>query len=343
MAENYELMRQRKLFSAAVPEDLGGGGASHSDICEVVRELAHYDGSTALAFSMHSHLLAALIWRHHRSLTPPSEPVLRRIAAEELVLVSTGGSDWLDGSGVAVKVGDGYLYTGRKIFSSGSPAGNLLLTTGVYDDPEEGPTVIHFAVNLKGEGVTILDDWDTLGMRGTGSNSISLENVFVPEGGVSLRRPKGKWHPFFDVISPIAMPLIMSAYVGIAEAARNTAISQAAKKKDDPLVQEMVGELDTELLGAQSALRRMIDIAAADSKPSVDKSNLIFQYKTIAVNGAIKTVEKEIAVVGGSAYFRELGLERCFRDVQAARFHPFQERKQYVFSGRVALGLDPVE
>ena len=331
VAENYELMRQRKLFSAAVPEDLGGGGASHSDICAVIRELAHYDGSTALAFAMHSHLLATLIWRHQRSLTPPSEPVLRRIAAEELVLVSTGGSDWLDGSGVAVKVEDGYLYTGRKIFSSGSPAGNLLLTTGVYDDPEEGPTVIHFAVNLKGEGVTILDDWDTLGMRGTGSNSISLENVFVPEAGISLRRPKGKWHPFFDVISPIAMPLIMSAYVGIAEAARNTAISQAAKKKDDPLVQEMVGELDTELLGAQSALRRMIDIAAADSKPGVDKSNLIFQYKTIAVNGAIKTVEKAIAVVGGSAYFRQLGLERCFRDVQAARFHPLQERKQYVF------------
>ncbi len=87
----------------------------------------------------------------------------------------------------------------------------------------------------------------------------------------------------------------------------------------------------------------MIDIAAADSKPSVDNSNLIYQYKTIAVKGAIQTVDKAIAVVGGSAYFRGTGVERCFRDIQAARFHPFQERKQYVFSGRVALGLDPVE
>ena len=343
VAESYELMRQRKLFSARVPEELGGGGASHSDICAVIRELAHYDGSTALAFSMHSHLLATLVWRHQRNLTPPSEPVLRRIAAEELVLVSTGGSDWLDGSGVAVKEEGGYLYSGRKVFSSGSPAGHLLLTTGVYDDPEEGPTVLHFAVNLRGEGVSILDDWNTLGMRGTGSNSVSIENVFVPEAGISLRRPKGKWHPFFDVISPIAWPLVMSAYIGIAEAAREIAVSQAAKKKDDPLVQEMVGEMDTELLGAQSALQCMIDIAAADSKPSVDNSNLIYQYKTIAVKGAIQTVDKAIAAVGGAAYFRNLGLERCFRDVQAARFHPFQERKQYVFSGRVALGLDPVE
>ena len=52
VAENYELMRQRKLFSAAVPEELGGGGAVHSNICAVIRELAHYDGSTALCFSI---------------------------------------------------------------------------------------------------------------------------------------------------------------------------------------------------------------------------------------------------------------------------------------------------
>ena len=69
---------------------------------------------------------------------------------------------------------------------------------------------------------------------------------------------------------------------------------------------------------------------------------MIYQHKTIAVKAAIQTVEKAMSVAGGSAYFRKSGLERCFRDVQAARFHPFQERKQYVFSGRIALGLEPV-
>ena len=134
----------------------------------------------------------------------------------------------------------------------------------------------------------------------------------------------------------------MSAYVGVAEAARDIALTQATKKKDDILIQEMVGELDTELLAAQCALQCMIDMTAADSQPSLDKSNLIYQYKTIVVKAVTQTVDKAISVTGGSAYFRNLGLERCFRDVQAARFHPFQERKQYVFSGRIALGLDPV-
>jgi alkylation response protein AidB-like acyl-CoA dehydrogenase len=326
-----------------VPAGLGGGGASHAETCEVIRELARGDGSTALAFSMHSHLLAVLVWRHRHNLTPSSEPVLRRIAAEELVLVSTGGSDWLESSGVAVKEGDSFKVSGRKIFCSGSPAGDLLLTTAVYHEHQDGPMVLHFAVNLKGEGVTILNDWRTMGMRGTGSNSIVLDGVRVPEGAITLQRPQGVWHRFFDIISPPVWPLVMSAYVGVAEQAREIAIGQAARKKDDLIVQELVGEMDTELLTAQSALQGMIDLAAGDVQPNLDNSNLTYRYKTIVARGAIRTVEKAMEVTGGASFFRDLGLERCFRDVQGARFHPFQERRQYQFSGRIALGLESVE
>src|SRR6185436_15050058 len=146
-------------------------------------------------YSMHSHLLQATIWRHRHNATPSAEPLLRRIAAEELVLVSSGGSDWLDGSGTLEKVEGGYRFSGRKIFGSGSPAGDLLLTTGVYQDPVDGPVVMHFGVSLHDPGVQILDNWRTLGMRGTGSNDILITDVFVPEGGISVRRPQGTWHP----------------------------------------------------------------------------------------------------------------------------------------------------
>jgi acyl-CoA dehydrogenase len=343
VTENFAAMRQHRLFSAAVPTELGGGGASHTETCAVIRELACYDGSTALAFSMHSHLLAALVWNHRHNMSPPTEPVLRRIASEELVLVTSGGSDWLNGSGTAVKEEGGYRVSGRKVFGSGSPAGDLFLTTAVYNDPEGGPTVFHLAVDLKGEGVTVLDDWRTLGMRGTGSNGIVLDGVLVPESRVSVRRPQGKWHRFFDVVTPLVWPLVMSAYVGVAECARDIALSQASRKKDDPIVQELVGEMDTELLAAQSALQNMVELAATDYEPGLPNSNLVNRYKTITTRGAIRTVEKAMEVVGGSSFFRDLGLERCFRDVQGARFHPFQERRQYLFSGRVALGVDPAQ
>ena len=58
VADNYAVLKQYKVFSAGVPVELGGGGASHAELCALLRELAHACGSTALALSMHTHLLA---------------------------------------------------------------------------------------------------------------------------------------------------------------------------------------------------------------------------------------------------------------------------------------------
>src|SRR5205814_3717639 len=127
---------------------LGGGGASHPELCGMLNEIARHCSSSALALSMHTHLLAGVVWRYKHGAAAV-EPLLRRIAKEELVLVSSGGSDWLDGSGKAEKVDGGFRITARKIFSSGSPSGELLMTTAVYDDPKDGATVLHFPVPMK--------------------------------------------------------------------------------------------------------------------------------------------------------------------------------------------------
>ena len=337
--ENYAEMRAARLFSAAVPSELGGGGASFAEIAAVIREIARSCGSTALAYSMHAHLLAAPIWRDRPNGTPPPQPLLRRIAAEELVLVSSGGSDWLDGSGTLRKVEGGYRLTARKIFGSGSPAGDLLLTTGVYEDPADGPVVLHFGVSLHDEGVQILDNWQAMGMRGTGSNDILIEDVFVPDAGISARRPQGIWHPAFDVVSVVAWPLVLSAYLGVAEAARDIALQQAAKRKHDVTVQSLVGEMDTELNMAQLLVEDLVRLASTDFTPSVETSNRVYMSKTMAARGLLRTVEKAMEVASGAAFVRGLGLERRFRDVQGVRYHPWQEKKQALFSGRHALGL----
>src|SRR5947207_1240886 len=165
--ENYAELRRRRMFSAAVPAELGGGGASHAEMCEVLRTLAHGCSSTALALSMHTHqvLIPAWRWRHERA---PVEGLLRRLAAEELILASSGGSDWLTGSGRAEKVDGGYRVTARKIFASGAPAADLFSTMAVYEDPLDGPTVLHFMIPFEAPGVKIHDTWRTaarLGLR----------------------------------------------------------------------------------------------------------------------------------------------------------------------------------
>ena len=343
VAENYAAMRAAKLFSAPIPADLGGGGASFAEHAAIIRTLARGCGSTGLAYSMHSHLLQGLIWRHRHNATPPAEPVLRRIAKEELVLVASGGSDWLEGSGTLTKQDDGnYRFSARKIFGSGSPGGDLLMTMGIYEDPEKGPTVFHFGVSLKDPGVKVQDNWRTLGMRGTGSNDIIIENVAVADAGVSVRRPKGVWHRFFDVISPIVWPLTYSAYVGVAENAHDIALAMVQKRKDDSITQDAVGEMRTQLLIAQDSLDRLISVGASEYEPSVALSDLTYRRKTALAKAALRAVELAMEVAGGQGFYRAAGLERCFRDIQGARYHPWQERKQYRFSGRVALGLEPV-
>jgi acyl-CoA dehydrogenase len=62
--------------------------------------------------------------------------------------------------------------------------------------------------------------------------------------------------------------------------------------------------------------------------------------RTLAGQAAIRTVERAMEVAGGASFYRSLGLERAFRDVQAARFHPLQEKQQLRYAGRLALGLD---
>jgi alkylation response protein AidB-like acyl-CoA dehydrogenase len=337
--ENYAELRRQRVFSAGVPTELGGGGASYRDLCGMLRVLAQSCSSTALALAMHTHTLAAAVWRW-RHAGAPLEPFLRRVAAEELVLVTSGGSDFLAGSGTARKVDGGYRVAARKIFSSGSPGGDLLMTMAVYDDPHEGPTVLHFPIALSAPGVSVADNWRALGMRGTGSNDVLLEDVFVPDASVGARRPAGRWSPLMFVVYSIAFPLVYSVYLGVAEAARDIALRQAARRREDRNVQALVGEMENELAAARMAVRHMIDAADGD-RLGPEAVNAVVIGRTLAGQAAIRATEKAVEVAGGSAFYRSLGLERLFRDVQAARFHPLQEKPQVIFTGRLALGLDP--
>lgn len=337
VAENYAELKTRGFFAAGVPSELGGGGASLLELCAMLRQLAHYCSSSALALSMHTHQVAIPAWRW-RNEGGATEPFLRRVAAENLVLVSSGGSDWVQSSGKLEKVDGGYRMNARKVFASGSPAGNLLMTSSVLDDPDAGPTVLHFPLALNAEGVRILDNWRTLGMRGTGSNDIVVENAFIPDAAIGVRRPQAKWG-IFHLVTMIALPIVYAVYVGIAEAARDLALQQAKKKRDDADVRLSVAEMENELRAAQITLDSMIALAA-ESQPNPDTSNEMVIRRTLVAQTALATVDKAMEVAGGAAFFRDFGLERLFRDIQGARYHPLTPKRQLDFTGRYTLGLE---
>jgi acyl-CoA dehydrogenase len=340
VAENYSDLRSAKLFSALVPQELGGRGLRYCEVCALIRGLAHSCGSTALAFSMHQHLVGTALWSYRHG--KPGETLLRAVAEGEKILVSTGATDWLSSSGVLERCEGGYRFAARKPFASGCLAGDLLVTSGQFNDPVAGRQVLHFSISMSGDGVSIDRVWEAMGMRGSGSHTVILNNVFVPEQSITLRRPCGEYHPVWNVILTVALPIICAVYVGMAEAAAEKALTIAAAKGDDGVNALAIGEMQTELTTAQIALESMVSNAnELDVEPGIEHANRALIRKTIVVEAVKRAVNKAFEATGGAGYFRRLGLERILRDVQAAQFHPMPATKQHRFSGRLAMGLDP--
>jgi len=336
VADNIARLKAAGLVIAGVPLELGGGGASYSDLCAVLQILGRYSSSTALAFSMHTHQVMIPTWRWYNQKAPVDR-LLRRVATEQLIMLSSGGSDWLQSSGTASKVEGGFLITARKVFASGAPIADLLMTSAVYQDPEVGSTVLHFAVPMTAQGVTIEPTWQAMGMRGTGSHDVVLSDVFVPDAAIALRREQGKWHFIFHLISMVAIPLIYSVYVGVAQAARDRAVQLAKKRHTDEHLCYMVGGLDNELMAAKLALQHMISTAVV-SQPGFETTNQIMSGRALVAKAVLNVADLAMEIAGGSAFYRKLGLEKLFRDVQGVRYHPLREEAQRKLSGQLALG-----
>jgi alkylation response protein AidB-like acyl-CoA dehydrogenase len=338
VGDNYKALKQAGLAQAGVPVELGGGGADARELAAMIRELGRHCGSTALAFSMHTHQVAVPAWRWKHQKVAAVEPLLRRIANDNIILLSSGGSDWIGGSGWATKVDGGYRITARKVFTSGAEAGDVLMTTAILKSDGQADTVIHFPVSMKSEQVTVLDTWRTLGMRGTGSNDVLIEDFFVPEASVAVSRKAGEWHPLFQIIATIAFPLIYSAYLGVAESARGIAIDLAKKKPINQHALSLAGRMDTALRAAQLAHGWMLDVLDRNA-PSAETVNEVMIGRRLVADNAIKAVELAMELAGGAGFYRDNGLERRFRDIQGARYHPLQAGPQAEYAGAMALGL----
>lgn len=337
VAENYALLRDAGLVEAGVPAALGGGGAGVADLAQALRALGRACGSTALAFAMHTHQVAIPAWRWSKRDVKAVEPLLRRVAAERIVLLSAGGADWIPGSGRAERVEGGYRITARKPFTSGAPAGDLLMTGAVLE--EDGTRfVLHFAVPMKAAEVRIEETWRALGMRGTGSQDVVIDGLFVPEASVALRRPAGEWHPIFEITATIAFPLIYAAYLGVAESARDLAIGIAHRKAPGPHVLSLAGRMETALRAAQIAHAAMVAEAERDA-PSAASVNEVMMGKAIVAENVLRVGELALELSGGAGFYRASGVERRFRDLQGARLHPLQSGPQAHYAGAMALGL----
>lgn len=346
VTEAYAAMREHGYLALTVPTELGGLGATMRQVCYAQAELARHDGATALSVAMHTYLTLLAVYRHRRG-APDAAPVLRRVAGEGMVIATSGGSDWLWPTTTAVATAEGFRVSGRKTFCSQSPGATVVTTSAVVGEPGEDAEVLHFSVPLAAPGVRIVETWDTLGMRGTASHDVLLEDVLVPADKIAGRRPYGEFGAPLLAAATHFAPVVGATYFGIAASARDAAVAAAAAGNRGPLplsalprVHRQVGLMDAKLRGAWWALMGSLDETGGDFVATPAAMSTVMIAKRQAVSEAIEVVNIAMDVLGGRAFYRRSPVERAYRDVRAGTFHPLTPEATLAFAGKLALG-DP--
>lgn len=351
VAEAYDAMRTTGYLRMAVPEDLGGLGASIRQVCYAQAELARHDGATALASAMHQYQVLAQVYRRDHGAAD-AEGVLRRVVDDDLVIATSGGSDWLWPTTIAVPddASGGFRVSGRKAFCSQAPEATVIstcavLTTTADEEPGPGSEVLHFAVPLAAPGVRLVETWDTMGMRGTASHDLVFEDVAVPAERIVARRPWGELGAPLTVAALHFAPVGGATYYGIAAGARDHAVAQAteAARGTTPSaelarVQRQVGLMEARLRVAWWSLLGSLDQIGDDYLADSASLATVMLAKREAVLAATEVVGLAMETIGGRAYFRRSPLEQAFRDVRAGPFHPLTPEITLTYAGRLALG-----
>jgi alkylation response protein AidB-like acyl-CoA dehydrogenase len=292
----------------------------------------------------HQHIVLFAAWRFRRGMPGRRGAAAARGRGPDRA-GDHGGSDWTRPNGTAVKVDGGWVVNGRKPFASQAPAADVFSMLFTAESTDGARQVIGASIPRDAKGLTIVDTWDTLGMRGTGSQDLVLADVFVPDAAANPPRPWGVIDPPLMAIGLHALPPITGVYLGLADAARDRAVAHltSSPKAGDPLVQRQVGRLDGHLRMAQWALQGVLAEIGDDPEPSASLVASVFQAKRAIADELVAACDLAMEVVGGAGYFRKAGIEQAVRDVRALKYHPLPSDTALVFAGRAVLGQAPQE
>lgn len=338
--EGLAAARDLGYLAAPVPVELGGYGALTSDIVEAQRIIGRTCGSTGLACSMHLHVVLAAAWRWRHG-DRAVEPMLRRVAEDRVVIVSTGGNDWTKPTTVATAVEGGWRVNGRKTFASLAPVGDLAATFAVIGCAEPGAEVIAFSAPLKAAGITIDHTWDAAGMRGTGSHDILFEDVFVAEKQVSARRKWGELDRPLLLASVHAWPVVSATYLGVAEGLAGAALGSSTSSFPSDL---QTGYLDFQLRLARWAIQGALAELGPEPEPTIENFVTVQQAKRAVTVASREIASAAAELAGGKAYSRRGPVDRMIRDLRAVSYHPYPPETTLLHAGqhKREQSLDPV-
>jgi alkylation response protein AidB-like acyl-CoA dehydrogenase len=358
--EAIDALKAAGYFAAPVPVELGGLGVSSAhDLLVASSRLARGDASVAIGVNMH--LVAVLNMERRRQVAAAAgadrrargfASSLEQVAHGDVVLaaaISERGQDLTRPGTVATRTESGWRIDGRKMFCTMSPAATDLYVAVTYADGEAGERYAYAMVSIDAPGVVVHDDWDALGMRASGSNSISLEGVELPESGVRGGFRAGDPLPYMER-NLVAGLFHAAASLGIAESADAVARHGIAGRiNGDARPRMQVADNAVDLAASRGVLSRaagLIDehrAANPASDGSPEQLRALFAEaqaaKAFVNEAAARIVDRALALSGGAGYAGGSPLARAYRDVKAGSFmHPLGANRAYDYLARVALG-----
>ena len=354
---NFDAIRGTLVPRMVVPVELGGLGANLLETVMTVERLAAGDGSTALSLTMHLQTIGSAA---ESGNWPPA--LFARICADvvgrgalinacatepELGSPSRGGKPkttarLLDPAPGFSDPMAAWSISGRKSFASMAPVLDYFIIPATLEDDGD---VARFVVP-RGAGVEIVETWDAMGMRTTGSHDVVLHNAVVPGADLIARSSQssgGGANAWF-------LLTVSAVYLGVAEAALTSAAAYAQERVPTALgrpiatlesVQRHVGQAAFLIQQARALLYHYAGLW--DAQPSVrdNMAAMLAVAKVTATNNAVAAVDHCMRAAGGISMTHALPLERYYRDVRAGLHHPIGDDEAYLMLGKQAVSDQP--
>jgi alkylation response protein AidB-like acyl-CoA dehydrogenase len=350
---SVDALKRAGYFIAPIPVAYGGlGVTSVHDIVVASSRLARGDASVAIGVNMHLVLVLNLLLRWRAAIAEGNAKraaafgaSMEAIARDGVIMataISELGQDLTRPRTTAERTPEGWRIDGRKAFCTMSPAATVLATAVTFVDDDGVERYGYAQVPADTAGVEIQGDWDALGMRASGSHSVTFAGVEVPHAALRGGFVAGDGEAYMDR-NLVAGLFHASASLGIAESAATAAASAVAGRGEpDARTRTLVAENAIELGACRATLSRactLVDEGAGDIVALFAETQAA---KTFVNEAAARIVDRALALSGGAGYLNGHPLARAYRDVRAGGFmHPLGSNRAYELLGDVALGREP--
>ncbi|WP_188205914.1 acyl-CoA dehydrogenase [Alkalibacillus aidingensis] len=309
------------LLGIPYPEEYGGAGGDTITYALAVEEIGRVCGSTGLSYAAAVSLGSSPIYQF--GTEEQKEKFLKPLASGK-ALGSFGltepnaGSDAGGTKTTAIKDGDDFIINGEKCFITNASYAKQIIVTAVTGKDDRGKNIISaIVVPTDTPGLTITDNYDKMGVRGSNTAEIVLEDVRVPTSNL-LGDPEKGFKQFLQTLDGGRIS-IAALGLGIAQASLEKALDYAKERKQfgQPISNFQSIQFKLSDMAMEVELARNMILKAAWLKDQGKRfTKEAAMAKLYATETAFRSANEAIQIHGGYGYMREYEVERFLRDAK---------------------------